>query len=549
MQQVKHTVPMLHIAPLESAVDVYTHCVDLLRMGARSIAAEVKLEGLSCDLTYRQGHLTLATVRGTDVCTGYDVTEIARQCAHIPNFIQQSMPLVIRGVLVLPIEVLMDQRDSFSDPDYTKACVREALNPLHPCHSALEFVMTDHVAVDINNKAETHLLIREFVHTGSCRVNTQGGFTERDFHNMLSRVNSIKNSNRYDSCGIVIKIRNMLPGEPGAEFYTGIFSVLERRVISTGTIRGGWWVVTKSGKLVPYYHVAEGERLLICNMYNLRNALRCGFRIGDTVAMDRRGHSHPTVRGLLSATGTDVLPLEREDCPECGHRLTTVGFDQYCKEETCSGRMISWLRFVTGKSIFDVPRITDAQLQQLWGLCSQSTHPIQIALFKVPAHEISVMLHDAIQRHMVIPLYKAFAMLNLPSLAVVTLKNIAQGNSTLQSIFQNSDRMRNERERNILREWWADPEHRNLVYKMDRFFVYGTPPTRTFDRNVCITGRFNCGRGALMRKLYALGFGVHGSLNRRTDAVLAGEAPGLVVDMAKERNIPVVNNLEELKQL
>lgn len=549
MQQVKHTVPMLRIALLENAVDVYSHCLDILRMGARSIAAEIKLDGLSCDLTYRNGHLELATIRGLGTLNGYDVTEVARHITSIPNFIQQTASLVIRGVLVLPIEVLMEQRDSFTDHNCPKVCVREALSALHPCHNSLEYVMTDHVVVDADVKTETHLLIREFVHTGSCRVNTLGGFSERDFHNMLSRVNSIKNSNRYDSCGIVIKIRNMLPGEPGAEFYSGMFTVPERRQSSLGVIRGGWWVVTKSGKLVPYYQVCEDERLVICNMYNLRNALRCGFRIGDTVVLDRRGHSHPTVRGLHEATGKEVLPLEIEHCPECGNKLATVDFDQYCTEETCSGRMISWLRFVAGRSMFDVPRVTDAQLKQLWGLCVQSKHPIQIALFKVPAHEVSIALHDAIQRHMVIPLYKAFAMLNLPSLAVVTLKNIAQGNTTLQSIFQNTERMRNDRERQILLTWWSNPENRNLVYKMDRFFVYGTPANRVFDRNVCITGRFNCGRGVLIRKLNALGFGVHGALNKRTDAVLAGVSPGYVYDMALERNIPVVSNLEELKQL
>lgn len=550
MQQVKHTVPMLHIATLDATADVFNHCLDMLRMGARSIAAEVKLDGLSCDLTYVDGHLTLATIRGEDVLTGYDVTEVARRAQKVPTYIKHHAKLVVRGVLVLPIQVMVEHAKYFTNPLHTRKCVREALAADHYCHTMLEYVMADYVLVDADDSLpDAHKLIKEFVHTGSCRTHTLRGFNENDFRSMMARINTIKVSNRYDSCGLIFKIRSMLVGEPGAEYYTGMFNLPEARVTTFGEVRSAWWSVTKSGKLTPYYTISEDDRQFVCNLHNQRNAIRCATRVGDTVLIDRRGPTPPIVRGLHSSNGGAELPLALTDCPSCGHPLTMVGQDPHCMQDNCNGRNESMLRFILGRAMFNAPRLSDVQIGQLWAMICRTEHPVQIGLFKIPAFEVSQELYDTIQRHMVVPLYKALGMLNLPALSLVSLKNLAQEHSTLQNVFLAAGNMRNEREREILLAWWANPEHRSLVYKMDRFFVYGTPSTKTFDRNVCLTGRFRSTRAVLIKKLNADGFGVHGSLTARTDAVLAGESAGTVVRKANERKIPVVASIDELKKL
>lgn len=549
MKQVKHTVPMLRIVKLDNPNDAFTNCMNLLRMGARSIIAEVKLDGLSCDLTYRDGQLECGTIRGESIDIGYDITDVVRRLTTVPKQIQHQQHLAIRGVLVLPIQVLMDFGHTFIEPDVPKSCVRAALDYTHPCHELLEFVMADHVVVGtFEGLPDTHKLIREFVHTSGSRVNCLNGFTETDFRGMVGRANSIKLTNRYDSCGLIFKIRNMLPHADGAEYYSGMFNVPEVRRTSRGLILDGWWSTTKSGKLVPYISVREDSRTYICNLHNQRNAIRCIKHIGDTILVDRRGDSTPIARGLVehNPNGKPFL-LDVKHCPACQQPTEVVEQDPYCVNPQCAGRNMGLIRFVLGRAMLNVQRVNDEQIEHMWRMVQNTKHPIQIAMFKVPSCDISMELHSTLQRYLVMPLHKALAMLNLPSLSLITLKNITPGHTKLASVFLSADKLRNDRERGILQSWWSVPENRQLVYRMDRFFVYGTPSAQTYDKNVCITGRFDMPRALLIRRLNQIGFGVHGSLVKHTDIVLAGMDAGNIVAKAEERKIPVVTSLAELK--
>ena len=71
-----------------------------------SMVAELKIDGLSCSLTYRNGQLALAATRGDGV-TGEDVTHNAKTIRDIPLSLKGKVPalLEIRG------EVYMDKVD------------------------------------------------------------------------------------------------------------------------------------------------------------------------------------------------------------------------------------------------------------------------------------------------------------------------------------------------------------------------------------------------------------------------------------------------------
>ena len=71
-----------------------------------SLTAELKIDGLSCALTYRNGQLVLAATRG-DGETGEDVTHNAKTIRDIPLSLKGKAPalLEVRG------EVYMDKKD------------------------------------------------------------------------------------------------------------------------------------------------------------------------------------------------------------------------------------------------------------------------------------------------------------------------------------------------------------------------------------------------------------------------------------------------------
>lgn len=63
---------------------------------------EVKLDGLSISLTYRQGKLVRAVTRG-DGFIGEDVTENILEIASIVKTLPQAIDMEIRGEVVLPL--------------------------------------------------------------------------------------------------------------------------------------------------------------------------------------------------------------------------------------------------------------------------------------------------------------------------------------------------------------------------------------------------------------------------------------------------------------
>ena len=58
-----------------------------------SLTAELKIDGLSCAISYRNGHLALAATRG-DGDTGEDVTHNAKTIRDIPLSLKGKAPSI-----------------------------------------------------------------------------------------------------------------------------------------------------------------------------------------------------------------------------------------------------------------------------------------------------------------------------------------------------------------------------------------------------------------------------------------------------------------------
>src|SRR5208283_2223210 len=106
---VKHSLVMLSLDntySLEELRQWYERVVKGLNGLKPSLTAELKIDGLSCSLTYRNSRLVLAATRG-DGDTGEDVTHNAKTIRDIPLSLKGKAPalLEVRG------EVYMNKED------------------------------------------------------------------------------------------------------------------------------------------------------------------------------------------------------------------------------------------------------------------------------------------------------------------------------------------------------------------------------------------------------------------------------------------------------
>ena len=106
---VKHDLPMLSLDntySLEELKQWYERVVKGLNGFKPALVAELKIDGLSCAITYRNGVLVLAATRG-DGETGEDVTHNAKTIRDIPLSLKGKAPafLEVRG------EVYMEKKN------------------------------------------------------------------------------------------------------------------------------------------------------------------------------------------------------------------------------------------------------------------------------------------------------------------------------------------------------------------------------------------------------------------------------------------------------
>src|SRR6476620_8664374 len=110
LAKVAHALPMLSLDNAfseEEVADFLARVRRFLSLGDEvALAAEPKIDGLSCSLRYEKGALVLAATRG-DGATGEDVTPNARTIADIPQRLPAGAPATfeIRG------EVYMSKAD------------------------------------------------------------------------------------------------------------------------------------------------------------------------------------------------------------------------------------------------------------------------------------------------------------------------------------------------------------------------------------------------------------------------------------------------------
>jgi len=109
---VRHSLPMISLDntySLEELKQWYDRAVKGLENHRPSLVAELKIDGLSCALTYRNGRLVLAATRG-DGETGEDVTHNAKTIHDIPLDLKGRFPdlLEVRG------EVYMGKKGFYS---------------------------------------------------------------------------------------------------------------------------------------------------------------------------------------------------------------------------------------------------------------------------------------------------------------------------------------------------------------------------------------------------------------------------------------------------
>ena len=346
---------------------------------------ELKIDGVSANLTYAFGKLTVGATRG-DGQTGEDVTAnlktiraipLALLGKHLPDFIE------IRGEVYMDkVEFLKVNKERMEQGEVLFA------NPRNATSGSLKLL-------DSRITAKRHLNF--FAHSlGAYRgqpVDNQWDFLtslkkwglRTDMHSQLCRNieevvdyckkwEAMRDEPDHEIDGIVVKLnsfqqQNKLgftaksPRWAVAYKFAARQATTELLAIKVNVGRTG--VITPTARLKP----VECSGVIISNatLHNFDEIERLGLRVGDRVLIERAGDVIPKVVKVVEQKGKGPYNKPKE-CPACGGRIVKEKAEDVayrCINSDCPAQLERALLHFASRDALDIEGMGEAVVNQL----------------------------------------------------------------------------------------------------------------------------------------------------------------------------------------
>ena len=376
-------------APVEHAVRMYSldNAMDLEELDAwlaRTQSAlesqphymcELKIDGSSIALTYKDGELVRAATRG-DGTTGEDVTANIRTVRDVPLRLQIPLPgeVEVRGEVYMPKasflrlnnEAIEEGRAPFANPRNAAAGSLRQKNPMITAQRDL--------ATFIYGAADTALLSVESQEAFLARLQ-EAGFhvnpsialckTAQEVHDFCEKAIEGRDELAYEIDGVVIKVNDF-----ALQRQLGFTAKAPRWAIAfkfppeekTSILRAIVVQVGRTGVLTPVADfdpvVIAGSTVARATLHNLDEVRRKDVRVGDTIIVRKAGDVIPEIVGHIPAlrpVGSAPWTMPTS-CPSCGSTVYREGDEVAfrCVSIDCPAQAQERLIFWASRGAMDI---------------------------------------------------------------------------------------------------------------------------------------------------------------------------------------------------
>jgi len=596
---VRHTVPMLSLEDARNeeelrAFDARVH--RFLRLPPDQpirYAAEPKYDGLSCELVYEGGMLTVASTRGNGT-VGEDVTPNVRTIPTVPLRLRALPELPLPERLEVRGEVLISREDfeklnqareqeglpPFANPRNAAAGSLRQLDPTITASRPLVFI-----AWGIGQRtlpARTHSEVLDLLHRLGFRVADPRRVC-RGIEEVIAfyrELEEARDNFPFELDGVVIKVNDMDLWEPlGTTARSPRWAVAAKFKPRERTTRlmdvrfqvGRTGIITPVALLEPVE--VGGVVVSRATLHNFEEVARKDVRIGDWVFVRRAGDVIPEIVGPIPErrTGEErpILPPDR--CPVCQGEVVKEGAYLKCINLACPAKLEAALRHLASRRALDIEGLGKKTAELL----------VQRGKVKDPADvfyltpkdfqdlpgfaEKSIQnLMQAIARARHVPLHRFLYALGIPGVGEQVARVLVRHFHTLEALMKADEQALMEVEgigpelaRNITR-FFREPHNRKILAKFLQVLSLEeeTAPSTASDlfqgKTFVFTGALSSMTRDRARELVeSLGGRVSSSVSRKTDYVVVGENPGSKLTRAQALGVPTLTEetfLDMLKQ-
>ncbi len=605
---VQHAVPMLSLGNAfedGDVADFLTRIRNFLKLPDQAeieIAAEPKIDGLSCSLRYEHGKLVQAATRG-DGMAGEDITANVMTIADVPKEISGGVPdiLEVRGEIYMRRDEFVKLNEAqektggkiFANPRNAAAGSVRQLNPAVSAARPLRFF--GYALGDVSKQiADTQDGIR--------RKLKSWGFAQAEPQALCRNVDDILAYYRmielerpdlpYDIDGVVYKvdridyqdrlgfvaraprwaIAHKFPAEKA-------ITILHKISIQVG----------RTGALTP---VAELEPITVggvvvsrATLHNEDEIMRKDIRVGDHVVVQRAGDVIPQIVSvLIEKRPAGSVPFDfPHECPICGsHAVREEGEVVWrCSGGLiCPAQAVERLKHFVSRLAFDIEGLGSKIIEEFY---EEGLIKTPADIFTLEARDKGSLtpirkregwgdlsaknLFESIEKRRSMTLPRFIYALGIRQIGEATAKRLAESYLTFdafrQAMIDAADRG-SEAYQQLLNvqdvgegvaadviEFFGEDHNRVVLdellgqVQVAEYVPVQAKETPVSGKTVVFTGTLvTMSRAEAKARAEALGAKVAGSVSAKTNYVVAGEDAGSKLTKAKELGVDVLSEQE-----
>ena len=588
--KIAHSSPMLSLdnALGEAELREFDRRVrGLLRGESLAYVSELKLDGLSLAVHYRDGRLAQALTRGDGVI-GEEVTENARTIRSIPMRLKSKREdWEVRGEVVLTrraFERLNAERDAaglprFANPRNAAAGSIRVLDPAITASRQLEY-FTYSLLANGAPVCATQWEALETLNEAGFKVNLKRKLC-KDFETLLAfcqEWEEKRDSLPYEIDGVVVKVdsveqQNRLGWTAKAPRWAIAYKFAARQeqtVVENIEVQVG-----RTGALTPVAFLRPvkvgGVTVSRATLHNEDEIGRLGVRIGDTVLIERSGDVIPKVVRVVKEGDQRKAFRMPDKCPVCGGAVVRVEGEaaSRCVNTNCPARLKASVLHVTARGVMDIDGMGDALVEQLvdHGLVRNVAdiyrlNPEQLMELERMGRKSAEKLLANIDASRRAPLPRILNGLSIPFVGERTAQFLAEEFGDLDKIAAASEEELQRAEEvgpkvaQSIRRFFDDARNRDLVERLRKEgfnFKYAAKRKASgplHGLTFVLTGTLpTLARDDAKERIESAGGKVVSSVSRKTDYVVAGSDPGSKLDKANTLGVKVIDEARLLDMI
>ena len=590
--KVTHIIPMLSLSNVFNDSEIINFDEKIKKENIiPNYVCELKIDGLSVSLRYKDGLLVSAATRGNGL-VGEDITSNVKTIKTVPLVLKEKIDIEVRGEIFMSKDTL--NKINREREKEGKALLQNARNAAAGSIRQLDSKVVAsrnldcyiyHLPNPMDYDIHKHSDALTFMEKLGFKVNSSNNRFVNDAKEIISyieEVSSFRNKLPYDIDGIVIKVDSI--DDQQKLGYTSKYpkwstaykfpaeEVLTRLVDIIFTV-GRTGQITPNAVLEPV--LVMGSTISRATLHNEDYVVSKDLKIGDIVAIRKAGDVIPeVVKAKIERRNGKEIDFRMIDiCPICKSKISKKEgqVDYYCFNELCPARKIETLCHFVSRAAMNIDGLGEKIIEDFYNL-GYITTCVDVYKLSNYKEELTNLegygdksvnnLLDAIENSKKNSLERLIFAFGIPNVGEKTAKVLAERFSNLDNLMRaefndliaindigdiiaNSLISYFNKEENIK----IIEELKNLNVNMNYLGKKSTINQKISGRTFVVTGSIsNYSRDEIEELIESLGGKTSSSVSKKTYAVIAGESAGSKLDKARELGIKVLT-IEEFEEL